>query len=210
MNDSKCKNRITGRIQSYCPQLISRNESGACHSNDEIGEVCYTWKLAEEVAKRKLALPKINAHNFKLETKHIIDYLLKTQKLLSIEDNPVSMKTLEKTLKPFSDDMYKAPNGQVGLELIKEHQDIGLVLLDLDMPIMDGMEFLEELNKELPPEERSFPILIVSEFKKWENAKKAISLGVLGYIKKPYSAVQILEKVRDILILFAEEHPQLV
>lgn len=201
---SQCDQAVVGRLSRYCPQLITRSEGAVCHSTEQKGEVCYAWDEACKKSGGRLEYPTINIGNMKLNTKEAVDFMLADKKILIIEDNKVSQKVLIKTLSPFSDDSMTAVNGEVALQMVQENTNIGLVLLDLEMPVMDGMEFLKSLNDLVSDHQSRFPIIVVSEFKKWKTAKEAIELGVLGYVKKPYTNEQMLEKVKESLIMYHE------
>jgi two-component system, response regulator YesN len=83
-----------------------------------------------------------------------------------------------------------ALNGEEGLELIKETQP-DIILTDIRMPKMDGLEMTREILAMLP----SCKMIILSAYTDFEYAQKAIQYGAIDYIKKPFSVEQIIEVV---------------
>ncbi len=89
-----------------------------------------------------------------------------------------------------------AKNGQEALEVLDKITP-DLIMLDIEMPIMSGIEFLEAIRqKDLY---KALPVIIMSANKKTEIIKKAVDLGVADYILKPASIQTILEKVGKVI-----------
>lgn len=107
------------------------------------------------------------------------------KKILIIDDDQVFAKTLQDFLSKDKYETVHASNGEDGLALIDAIRP-DLIILDLLMPKMGGMEFLEELRKKNL--ETEIPILISSQLSKIEDISKAIvagiDVGVKGYIIK--------------------------
>ncbi len=107
------------------------------------------------------------------------------KKILIIDDDEIFTKTLTDFLSKEKYDIYHAKNGLEGLNILEKNEP-DIIILDLLMPKMGGMEFLEELrNKKLG---REIPILISSQLSKIEDISKAIvagmDIGVKGYVIK--------------------------
>ena len=94
-------------------------------------------------------------------------------------------------------ELYEASNGATGLEIVKKF-DIDLVLADINMPVMDGIEF----GKKAREIKENINIVIVSGYGEFEFAKKAIQIGVSDYILKPFTEDEIkavVLRIRDIM-----------
>ena len=87
-------------------------------------------------------------------------------------------------------------NGREGLQLYEEHSDdIGLVILDLIMPVMDGKKCLAELLKKNP----ALKVLVASGHSANGRGSEALAAGARGFIDKPYDMRQLREVVRAVL-----------
>lgn len=86
-----------------------------------------------------------------------------------------------------------APNGKVGFdEIIKT--DVDLIITDIMMPEMTGLELIEKLKKS----NYNFEFIVMSAFQEFEYAKKAISMGAENYILKPIDSDELLNNVKSI------------
>lgn len=107
------------------------------------------------------------------------------KKILIIDDDAVFVKTLQDFLPKGKYETIHAKNGEEGLAMV-EKGNYDLIILDLLMPKMGGMEFLDELRKKNLPKQT--PILISSQLSKIEDISKAIvagmDIGVKGYVIK--------------------------
>ena len=103
-------------------------------------------------------------------------------KILIIEDEAAIRRVLKKIISEESDayDVYEAEDGLRGIELIKEN-DYDLVLCDIKMPKMDGVEVLEK-TKKIKPE---IPIVMISGHGDLDTAVNTMRLGAFDYISKP-------------------------
>jgi len=81
-------------------------------------------------------------------------------------------------------EIVDALNGQDGLGKLEKHPDISLILLDINMPMMNGLEFIKKL-KEMGKFDH-IPIVIVSTEGKEEDTMRGLALGAKGYVKKPF------------------------
>ena len=117
-------------------------------------------------------------------------------KILIIEDEATIRRVLGRILSEESDnyEVEEAENGIAGLEKIKQ-TDYDLVLCDIKMPRMDGVELLEEVKK-IKPE---IPMVMISGHGDMETAINAMRLGAFDYISKPPDLNRLLNTVRNAL-----------
>jgi PAS domain S-box-containing protein len=114
--------------------------------------------------------------------------------ILVAEDDDVSYILAEKILmREFGANVIRAKNGVEALDLFKQYKDINLVLMDLKMPEMDGLEcvsLLRKINEDVP-------IIAVTAFAFAKDQHSAIEVGCNDYISKPYNAVQLIQKIKS-------------
>lgn len=116
-------------------------------------------------------------------------------KVVIIEDEDIIRNGLVLTIDWLSMDctiVGTASNGIDGLNLIKE-QKPDIVITDIKMPIMDGIEMLKRATKEA-----SFYIIILTSYSEFEYAKQAISLKVFEYILKPIDEEELIKTINNI------------
>lgn len=117
--------------------------------------------------------------------------LLKNLKLLYVEDDPEVVQQMSFFLKKRVGKLIVAENGIEGLKLFKEHLP-DLILSDLQMPGMDGMQMAKEIRKV-----SDIPIIISTAFSEKDIILKAVDLGIENYIVKPIDVrelVRVLDK----------------
>ena len=120
------------------------------------------------------------------------------KKILYIEDDPILQKTLGRKLKVEGFKVISALDGREGLMLVqKERPD--LVLLDLILPQMGGVEFLKELRKN--EKTKDIPVVVLTNVsKEIEKIQQILELGIRGYlVKSEYSLEEIVEKIKEFL-----------
>ena len=88
-------------------------------------------------------------------------------------------------------DLILTSGGQGCLETLKNSKDIGLVLLDVKMPVVGGLDVLAQIQKSYS----HIPVIIVSGYQSVEAANECTRLGITDYISKPFQSVDILKTV---------------
>lgn len=114
-----------------------------------------------------------------------------SRRLLIVDDEKNIRLTLTRTLQPEGYEILTAVNGEEAVHLIRECKDIDVVLLDMKMPGMDGLEVLRKIHH-IP----GAPVVIMmTAYGTVGSAVEAMKLGAVDYISKPFSPRQ----VRDIV-----------
>ena len=116
------------------------------------------------------------------------------KKILNVDDSKLIHKMFEVMLR--SQELVHANDGVEGLQRLGEHADIDLILLDINMPRMNGLEFLGELEKDSALS--GIPVVVVSTEGKEEDTQRAMDLGAKGYITKPFQSEQVLEIIANL------------
>lgn len=117
-------------------------------------------------------------------------------KIMIVDDCPTTRKLLGLYLRGRGFDLVFAENGLDALEKLSREK-ISLVLSDLNMPYMDGMELLRSIRSN--PTLSHIPFLMVTTEADEEEKKKALDSGADGYLVKPVTAEVILQNIRKIL-----------
>ena len=119
-------------------------------------------------------------------------------KVLIADDSMVMRNIIGKTIIEMGHEKIEAANGyEVLLQLAKYENRIGLILLDWNMPKMDGFEVLKRIkeHKRLG----SIPVLMVSTESEEESVKRAMAAGATGYIPKPFSPEELATAIKATL-----------
>lgn len=116
-------------------------------------------------------------------------------KVLTVDDSKTIRMIVKKAFKPFDCEITEAENGVEGLSsAIREKPD--LIVLDITMPVMDGLEMLEKLKSE--PATANIPVIMLTAESGKDNVMKIVKLGVKDYIVKPFKGIQLIEKAKNI------------
>jgi two-component system, cell cycle response regulator len=122
-----------------------------------------------------------------------------TKKVLTIDDSKTLRTIVAKHLSAFSVKMLEAENGEEGLARAREGSP-DLILLDYNMPVMDGYHTLVELK--MDPALKSIPVVMVTTETARETVIKLLKLGLRDYISKPFTREVLLNKINPILELY--------
>ena len=106
------------------------------------------------------------------------------KKVLVVDDSALIHQMYKMVLMRYRCQIIDALNGQEGLDKLEKHSDASLILLDINMPLMNGLEFIKKL-KEIG-KFNHIPIVIVSTEGKEEDTMRGMALGARGYVKKPF------------------------
>ena len=119
---------------------------------------------------------------------------MKKIKVLVVDDDFINLKLLKTMLmkQDFIEDVYEAKNGIEALDLLKEKKDIDIVLLDIIMPMMDGLEVLKIMRAHEDMKNIPVVILTTDETKKTE----AMNLGANDFLNKPIRENLLMDKIK--------------
>jgi len=116
---------------------------------------------------------------------------LQPRKVLVVDDSKLMHKMYEVMLRQYP--LVYASDGRQALERLKEHPDIDLVLLDINMPNMNGLEFLAEMRSDAA--RADLPVIIISTEGREEDTARGLEAGASAYIKKPFHSEEILDVI---------------
>ncbi|MDE3061955.1 MAG: response regulator [Acidobacteriota bacterium] len=114
---------------------------------------------------------------------------------LIVDDSSVMRKIVERALRQAGLEslvVHEAGSGTEGLDLLRGQQ-VDLILSDINMPSMDGLEFLRQIR--LQNLAQGTPVVMITTESSEEHVRQAIQAGARGYIRKPFTAEQVKERV---------------
>lgn len=125
------------------------------------------------------------------------------EKILIIDDFEMNREILSDMLED-EYEIIEASNGAEGIERLTEiGTDISLVLLDMVMPVMDGIEVLEVMNKD--GWLTDIPVIMISSEDTPEIVHKAYDLGVTEYIRRPFDKLIVQKRCKNVIGLYAKQ-----
>ena len=126
---------------------------------------------------------------------------MKTRRpILLVEDDVVDQETVRRALKEIkvTNRLEVAPNGEEALKYLRNEKNERpcLILLDLKMPKMDGIEFLREAKKD--EKLKILPVVVLTTSREERDKVESFRLGVAGYMVKPVDYKQFVEVVKAV------------
>jgi two-component system, chemotaxis family, chemotaxis protein CheY len=124
---------------------------------------------------------------------------MKRPRILIVDDSSVMRKIVERSLRQAGldlGDVVEAGNGIEALAAVREGT-FDLILSDINMPAMDGLEFLRQLST--VEAAKGTPVVMVTTEGSESRVVEALSIGAKGYIRKPFTPDQIKERVSPLL-----------
>lgn len=113
--------------------------------------------------------------------------------ILVVDDSPVDRQYLKTALSAAGYQVAEAASAAAATEVLR-NESIELMLLDLVMPEMSGLDLLRQL-----PERRGYPVIVVSGHEETENKVASLDAGAVDYVTKPYDLGELLARVRAAL-----------
>ena len=120
----------------------------------------------------------------------------KVKKILVVEDSRLVHRMYELMLRPHL--LLYALDGREGLQRLAEHADIDIIVLDINMPEVNGFEFLSHAKAN--PVFAKIPVIIVTTEGKEGDLQRGLDAGAAAYLKKPFLRDQLVE-VMDRVVL---------
>ncbi|UCH95979.1 MAG: hybrid sensor histidine kinase/response regulator [Candidatus Aminicenantes bacterium] len=124
--------------------------------------------------------------------------MIQKQKLLIVDDSPVLLQILTRLLKHDAYELISAVSGDQALQLVREMKP-DMVLMDIDMPGMDGFETCRQIKKD--PELAEIPVIFISGYATYENRLKSFEVGGQDIISKPVQRDELIAHINTHLTL---------
>ncbi|MEA3498230.1 MAG: response regulator [Campylobacterota bacterium] len=113
---------------------------------------------------------------------------LQSAKILFVEDEADLVTIISDTLSKLKANFETAENGQIALDKFKESGDFDLIVTDINMPVMDGLELIRNVREI----DADIPVIIMSAHTEPEYIKSAEELGIEHYLLKPFDFIKFI------------------
>lgn len=118
---------------------------------------------------------------------------------LIVDDSSVMRKIVERALRQAGvafAKVHEASNGVEALDVLRQHS-VELILSDINMPSMDGLEFLRQMRAQNLAAD--VPVVMITTESSQEQVREALLAGACGYIRKPFTAEQVKDRILPLL-----------
>lgn len=124
---------------------------------------------------------------------------MKKIRALIVDDSSVMRKIVERSLRQAGIDFSEVKEASNGAEALGAlgSGGVDLILCDINMPVMDGIEFLQQLQS--TPHGKVTPVVMITTEGSESHVVKALSMGARGYIRKPFTPEQVKQHVIPLL-----------
>lgn len=154
---------------------------------------CFSFNLPFKVSREVIKLP---AKKVNLKEKY---KKLKGKRILLAEDNAMNQQLVIMYLKKFEVNIDLAENGIEALKAIKSN-DYELIIMDIQMPEMDGIEATYNVRNTLPLEKRNIPILAMTAHAFKEEIEKCFEVGMNAHVSKPIEKNEFLNIIASLVL----------
>lgn len=125
-------------------------------------------------------------------------------KILVVDDEPLLrtlfLRNFDERIESHELQFYFASNGVEALEILEKEKDIGIVITDIKMPVMNGLDLL----KRLADQDRVYRSAVVTAYGDMKNIREAMSLGVSDFITKPFDFKDLDQSLTKIITQYNE------
>ncbi len=126
-----------------------------------------------------------------METSCREQYNWRNKIILIVEDEDLNFRVLQISLKNTNANIIRAVNGKDAVDKLNENKNVDIVLMDIQMPVMDGYEALSIIKRDYP----HIPVIAQTAYAMMEEKKRCLELGFDDYISKPIKFNDLFAKV---------------
>jgi two-component system chemotaxis response regulator CheY len=116
--------------------------------------------------------------------------------ILVVDDSSTVRQQVAFALKQAGFSIVEAADGREGISAIDSDRSIAMVVCDVNMPVLNGLEMVEQVKRK--PENRALPILMLTTEGQASMMKRAREAGAVGWIVKPFDANQLVQATRHL------------
>ncbi len=117
-------------------------------------------------------------------------------RVLTVDDSRTMLAMLRHTLSDAGFDVLQAEDGQQGLDVL-EQEEVDIVITDINMPVMDGIEFIKRVRAS--GKYQSLPILILTTESSREKRDQGRAAGGTGWIVKPFDPEKLISVIKRVV-----------
>jgi CheY-like chemotaxis protein len=121
---------------------------------------------------------------------------LDSKKILLVEDNPLNQQLGIYVFKRWGQEVHLAENGKIAIEML-EKESFDLILMDIQMPVMDGLEAIRQIR--LDPNLVNIPIIALTALAMNSDREKCLDAGANDYLTKPVKLRQLVTTIQQLL-----------
>lgn len=179
------------------PQAVSRWETGI--SYPDVAMIPHISKYLDVSADKLLGCEKtvkstpeepLNQSQIDSIFDYIPGKIEKPKKVLVVDDSDFMRRMLKDILCKEGHEIYETKDGKECVDFLK-NEEVDICILDIAMPVMDGIETLEVIREKYP----KLKIVMLSAKCTEENVRKTLDLGADGFVAKPFAAGSIIERM---------------
>ena len=119
-------------------------------------------------------------------------------KVLTVDDSKTIRMIVKKAFRPYDCELFEGADGAEGLMLATQEKP-DLIVLDITMPVMNGIEMLGKLKNE--PDLKDIPVIMLTAESGKDNVMQIVKMGVKDYMVKPFKGEQLIERVTKLVKL---------
>jgi len=192
--------------------LTSAGERGEASRCQSLGVAAYLVKPVSQsvlflTIAKVLQMPSGTADRGALVTRHSIRESKKRLRILLVEDNPVNQKLATKLLEKMGHNVSVVGDGKKALEEL-EQGEFDLVMMDVQMPVMDGFEATQIIRKQEEGTAKHVPIVAMTAHAMKGDREKCLEVGMDGYVSKPISMQELYETIDNLFQVNKEDEKQ--
>ncbi len=124
---------------------------------------------------------------------------MKKYKILLVDDIFVNRILLSEIIAEIGSEHIEAKNGKEALKIIEGGQKVDLILMDIEMPVMNGFETTRFIRKKLPPPLNTIPVIAITAHDPIAFFEEYESVGFNALISKPYSSEKIAKVIEEVM-----------
>lgn len=124
---------------------------------------------------------------------------LSSIRMLIAEDNPVNVLLMQKLLSKWDLVPAIAENGECAVELVREN-DFDIILMDLQMPVMNGFDAAKAIRKMDDPHKSNTPIIALTASALFDIRERVEESGMNDYVSKPFKPNELFEKIQQLVV----------
>ena len=128
--------------------------------------------------------------------------LLKDLHILVVEDNLINQQLVEGLLEDYGAEVTLADNGREAIEVLANDRTVDLVLMDINMPVMDGVAATKKIRQDSSLD--TLPIIALSANVSKEDVEQYLEVGMNSHIAKPFEPLELAERIRSSLVQDAD------